>query len=185
MIDELLDRNREFMKGSVVDARKLLEQRESTRNSQSPHTLVVSCSDSRVVPEYIFKAGIGELFVVRTAGQRMCSAALGSVDYGVSHLKVRQLIVLGHQGCGAVKAAWEGASVAGHLGELIDQIRPVVDKCKEEGKGFEEAVEENVRDVISSIRKELNSVRDAEKRGELAVYGAIYSLATGEVRLIE
>ena len=100
-------------------------------SGQSPHAEILSCSDSRVPPEVIFDKGLGDLFVVRVAGNVVSDTELGSLEYGAAHLHVPLLVVLGHQHCGAVSAAVDGGETEGHISALINLLRPAVEKTRE------------------------------------------------------
>ncbi|RME78929.1 MAG: carbonic anhydrase, partial [Methanobacteriota archaeon] len=153
MVEELLSGNEEFSKGILqVSGEQLKEQRENTVEGQTPKVLVVTCSDSRVVPEFLFNKGIGEIFVIRTAGERVDDVALGSIEYGIEHLNIKEVVVLGHESCGAVKGAFSNIEGDTPLAKLLNEIKDVI-----VAKGFteneiEKAVEENVKDVIRKIR---------------------------------
>ena len=122
-------------------------------SGQSPHAEILSCSDSRVPPEVIFDKGLGDLFVVRVAGNVVSDTELGSLEYGAAHLHVPLLVVLGHQHCGAVSAAVDGGETEGHISALINLLRPAVEKTRElPGNHVENAVKANVEMVVKQLR---------------------------------
>jgi carbonic anhydrase len=163
-------------KGGFVSEKELLESREKTKEKQQPIAVFLSCSDSRVIPEYIFKAKYGELFVVRSAGNNLDVNALASIEYAIKHLNVDLVVVLGHTNCGAVKAAVEG--IKGHREEKF--LPMLIDKIKENI--------ENEKDVKKAAIKNVNKVKEKLKelfKGSVEVLGAIYNLETGKVEWID
>ena len=143
---------------------------DTARNGQHPYAVVVCCSDSRVIPERIFHAGIGDLFVVRVAGNVIGRHALGSIAYATEHLGCRGVVVLGHTGCGAVEAALSGHA-EGFIADLVDAIQEAIGTERDPLA----ACEANVRAGVGTVRRALN--------GEaVPVFGAIYDTASGAVR---
>src|SRR5437667_10183451 len=161
--------------------------RVETTKSQHPFAIVVSCSDSRVPPELVFDQGLGDLFVLRVAGNVIDDHSLGSIEYAVDHLAVRLIVVLGHQRCGAVKAAKETIAAKGkapgHIQSLVTAIRPAVEAT---AKGdLEATVHENVKNVVQALRSSAPLLKAKVDSGELKVVGAYYSLDTGSVSFLE
>ena len=155
-------------------------QRELTQG-QHPHAVILSCSDSRVPPEVVFDQGLGDLFVVRVAGNVAGDHELASIEYAVAHLHCPLVVVLGHQGCGAVTAATEGGHAPGHLPSLLQAIRPAVEKARGmSGDLVANAVKINVDLAVDQVRASA-VLAEPLKRGELRVVGAVYSLETGRV----
>jgi len=147
-------------------------RRDTARNGQHPYAVIVCCSDSRVIPERIFHAGIGDLFVVRVAGNVIGRHALGSIAYAAEHLGCKAVIVLGHTGCGAVEAALAGHA-DGYLSDLVDAIKDAIGTERDPLA----ACEKNVRAGVGTIRRALND-------GSVTVSGAVYDTASGAVRLL-
>ena len=137
-------------------------------NGQSPYAIVVTCSDSRVIPEGIFSAGIGELFVIRVAGNVMDKHQLGSIEYAAEHLGSKLLVILGHTHCGAVGAALSG-DPGGFIQYITDEIKKAIGEEKDERKACRLNVEKGV-----SIVKE--SLKELAEEGALTVCGAIYNI---------
>ena len=172
-----------------IDAEKRLAQTKG----QSPYAIVVSCADSRVPPEVIFNAGLGEIFVVRTAGEVVDKAVLASVEYGAEHLHAPLLVVMGHESCGAVKTAVEcklapkPASLGPNLDALVDAIRPSFERMSTpvDLDHLREAVLANVEQVVNDLLVKSATVKHLASRGELLVVGAYYELPTGRVRFSE
>jgi len=158
-------------------------RRAELTKSQHPFAIIVSCSDSRVPPEIVFDQGLGDLFVVRVAGNVIDDHSLGSIEYAVDHLAARLIVVLGHQRCGAVKAAKETIAAKGeapaHIQSLVTAIRPAVEAT---AKGdLEATVRENVKNVVRALRSSVPLLKTKVDSGELKVVGAYYSLDTGSV----
>lgn len=158
------------------------ERQRQLVSGQHPHAEILSCSDSRVPPELIFDQGLGDLFVVRVAGNVVADAELGSLEYGAEHLHVPLLVVLGHQHCGAVTAAVEGGGAVGHIGALVNLLRPAVEKTRGlNGDPVENAVRANVEMVVRQLRASTPILAPLVSQGNLKVVGAVYSLDTGKV----
>jgi carbonic anhydrase len=164
-------------------------RRRELRSGQSPFAVIVACSDSRVGPELIFDQGLGDLFVIRVAGNVVDDAGLGSIEYAVIHLGAPLIMVLGHQNCGAVKATLD--ALEGHGSEedrdtkisaLAELITPAV-KAVPEGSPdrLNAAVLENARRSAASIVKDSPAVRERLRAGRLSVVSARYSLDDGKV----
>jgi carbonic anhydrase len=150
---------------------------------QHPSFAILSCSDSRVVPEKLFNLSLGDAFVVRVAGNSAAdSSVLGSLEYAVEHLHVRELVVLGHTGCGAVKLAMEGAS-PGSLGSVIRDLERAKSKVPVEFENDPDAVaESNVKLQLRLLEDNSHVIRSAVEKGELVLHGAMYDIRTGTVR---
>lgn len=156
--------------------------------SQSPFAVLVSCSDSRVGPEQLFGRGLGELFIVRNAGNTAASTqSMGSIEYAVAELGVPLVVVLGHTRCGAVAAAasvvQQNASFPGSIGRMVEPIIPAVLAVRgRPGDLVENAVRENVRSVVKQLRTSAEPMLlDPQRAGKLRVVGAYYDLDTGVV----
>ena len=151
-------------------------------SEQNPHAEILSCSDSRVPPEVIFDQGLGDLFIVRVAGNVASDTELGSLEYGAEHLHVPLLVVLGHQHCGAVTAAVEGGGAEGHIAALVKLLRPAVEETRKlPGDPVENAVKANVEMVAKQLRTSTPVLAKLVAQGKLRVVGALYSLDTGKV----
>ena len=155
------------------------KRKDTTENGQSPYAVVVTCSDSRVPAEHIFNAGIGELFVIRTAGNVIGDHALGSVEYGMEHLGAKLVVVLGHTNCGAVDAALNGGA-HGYIETITDEISA----CLPENCNPREAEILNVENSISRILSS-EMVKELTETGSFRVVGAIYNIEKGSVEFLE
>ncbi len=169
---------------TAADAAK---RREELTKSQHPFAIVLGCADSRVPPEIVFDQGLGDLFVIRVAGNVIDDHSLGSIEYAVDHLAVRLIVVLGHQRCGAVKAAKETIAAKGeapaHIQSLVTAIQPAVEATV--NGDLEATVEANVKNVTQALRSSTPVLKPKVDSGELKVVGAYYSLDTGAVAFME
>lgn len=184
----LIEGNMNFASGKT-QKHNLVKQRESLTKGQAPKTIVVTCSDSRVAPEYIFDQGLGEIFVVRVAGNVMDKNALGSVEYAAEHLHSENIIVMGHQSCGAVKAALAGKTPSENINSIIEQIEPAVEHVRSKKIAKDEelnaTIEENVRHQIEHMTHHSEIIHELMEKGKLTIKGAVYSLETGKVTFVK
>lgn len=182
--DSLTAGNRRFVAGKP-QTRDLVSLRYKLASGQSPKAIILSCSDSRVGPELIFDQSLGDLFVVRTAGNVADAVALGSIEYAVDHLHSSLLVVLGHQKCGAVNAACSGEKMPSrNLDAIVEKISPAVNQAKSYAKSddlIESAIKENVHQSASDLLASSEIIRDAVKSGKLTVIEAEYELDAGRV----
>jgi len=181
--DEALSRlkagNERFANSKVSAGKPVAARRAETAQTQHPFAIIVGCADSRTAPEIIFDQNIGDLFVVRTAGNLVDDYALGSIEYAVEHLGTRLIVVLGHQRCGAVTAALSGGSAPGHINSLVRDIQPAVAASKgKEGDALTNAIHENDAEVAAKIRKEAEL---GELTAQVRVVEGYYNLDTGKV----
>ncbi|MBR6119143.1 MAG: carbonic anhydrase [Oscillospiraceae bacterium] len=151
----------------------------TAHEGQQPRAAVLCCADSRVPPEHIFSAGIGELFVIRNAGNVLSTAALGSIEYAAAHLHVPLVLIMGHRGCGAVTAALQKHEEPGALGELIAEVRVGVGHAHDP----RQAERNNLRHSLESLG-ESEVLRDLADRGRLGFAGAVYDIRSGAVELL-
>jgi len=175
-LQKLKQGNAAYLNSKKNDADISVSLRKHTsQNGQKPYAVIVSCSDSRVPPEHVFMAGIGELFVIRTAGHVISDFDLGSIEYGVKHLGAKIIVVLGHSGCGAVAAALVGQA-EGYIQNILDEIKPVI-------RGVADAAEAEKLNVAHSYRQILKSaiVKELLDQNIISIKQAKYELETGEV----
>jgi carbonic anhydrase len=171
--------NARFVSSPVSQGKATAARRIETARSQHPIAIIVGCADSRTSPELVFDQGIGDLFVVRTAGNLVDDHGLGSIEYAVDHLGTRLIIVLGHQRCGAVKAALASATAPGHVHSLVRDIQPAVEAAKaEKGDPLANTVKANARLMAEKIRKEADF---GEHKSEVRIITGYYDLDTGVV----
>ena len=181
---DLMAGNKRFVTGKTAP-RDVIRGRVDTAKAQHPYVMVLCCSDSRLSPELIFDQNIGDLFVVRTAGNVADPIALASLEYAVEHLGSRMLVVLGHENCGAVSAALSGEAMPSeNLTALVKKIRPAVERLKDLVTGdalMTLAVEANVHHSTANALENSAILRHGVAAGELTVVKALYKLGTGEV----
>jgi carbonic anhydrase len=181
--DEALNRlkagNDRFANSKVSAGKPVAARRAETAQAQHPFAIIVACADSRTAPEIVFDQNIGDLFVIRTAGNLVDDYGLGSIEYAVEHLGTRLIVVLGHERCGAVTAALAGGSAPGHINSLVRDIQPAVAASKEkEGDPLTNAIHENDAEVAAKIRKEAEL---GELAAQVRVVEGYYNLDTGQV----
>lgn len=152
---------------------------QTAHEGQHPRAAVLCCADSRVPPEHIFSAGIGELFVIRNAGNVVSPAALGSLEYAAAHLHVPLILIMGHRGCGAVTAALQKHQEPGALGALIAEVHLGIGHAHDP----RQAERNNLCHSLEALG-ESEILRDLADRGRLAFAGAIYDIRTGAVELL-
>jgi len=189
---QLLDGNKRFMKGELVHPRRKPEDFVPLAEGQAPSTVIVCCADSRVAPELIFDQGMGDLFVVRVAGNVITGAGdsvKGSIEYAVAELDVRLILVLGHSQCGAIKAAIKHIdakdTLPGSIGGLVDLIRPAVAAVKnKQGNILDNAIKANVERGVERLTHLEPILAGSEKKGTLKVVGAVYDLHSGKVTML-
>jgi carbonic anhydrase len=176
--------NKRFVTGSLK-SQAVVHLRQSLTNSQHPKVMVLSCSDSRVPPELVFDQTLGDLFVVRAAGNIAGPLGLASLEYAFDHLGSTVLVVMGHTKCGAVTAACSGEKMpTPNLQAMVDQINPAVMKAKRSATGdalIEAAVKENVHESAMDVLAHSEVLRTAKEQGRLTVIEAEYQLDTGAV----
>ena len=181
---DLMDGNKRFVAGNL-NPHAVVRVRESLAKSQHPKATVLSCSDSRVPPELVFDQTLGDLFVVRAAGNIAGPLGLASMEYAFDHLGSTVLVVLGHTKCGAVTAACSGEKMpTANLQAMVDQIDPAVKKAKGSATGdalIEAAIKQNVHQSATDLLAHSEVLRRAKEQGKLTLIEAEYQLDTGEV----
>src|SRR5438093_4948826 len=165
----------------------MTKRREELAKSQHPFAVVLGCSDSRVPPEIVFDQGLGDLFVLRVAGNVIDDHSLGSIEYAVDHLSVRLIVVLGHQRCGAVKAAKETIAAKGeapaHIQSLVAAIKPAVESTL--NGDLDATIKANVKDVVDALGSSTPILKGKVDAGDVRVIGGYYSLDTGAVTFLD
>ncbi|MDD2756591.1 MAG: carbonic anhydrase, partial [Methanothrix sp.] len=184
----LMEGNARFVSGNVTHPDQFADRRSELVSGQHPFAIVVGCSDSRVPSEVVFDQGLGDIFVIRTAGQVMDNVTLASIEYAVEHLDVPLVVVLGHDSCGAVTAAVNGGEVPGHLGSLVDYILPAVDEAKAAGNEVQllnSSIDNNVNNIVEELSSSQPILSEVVEEGKLIVVGARYHLDSGIVEILE
>jgi carbonic anhydrase len=174
-IQKLMQGNDRFVKNQL-EKKDFQKTREKLLAGQKPFAVVLTCSDSRVCPEYIFDANLGEIFIVRVAGNIAGPFEIGSIEYAVEHLGTKLVLVLGHTSCGAVNAACTTRTSEGNIDFILKELQCAVFAA---GKDSTKAVEENVKCIIESLKARSHIISKHAK-----IQGAIYSLSDGKVWLI-
>lgn len=186
-VNKLMEGNQRFVQGKLTNPNQDTVRLTEVAAGQSPFAAILSCADSRVPPEILFDQGLGDLFVVRDAGNVATPEEIGSLEYAVAILGSKVLMVLGHQSCGAVTAALEGGKVSENIDRLLGQIQPAVEEFQgqqSDQKALKKAVEANVKFQIERVKlSPIISEKLAE--GNLTIVGGYYNLDTGEVSLLE
>ena len=175
VISDLQAGNRRYALGAGIHPNQTLHRRDEMLAGQNPSAVIIGCSDSRVPPEIIFDCGLGELFVIRTAGHVADESVIASVQYAVEHLHTDLILVLGHSDCGAVKSAVQGLEASGALGALLARIKPPLKAAAARAGDLLESA------VIENIRLTLAQLKETAWPRELMIRGACYSLKSGLV----
>jgi carbonic anhydrase len=187
---ELERGNARFVSGRHEHPNQDVARRHSLANAQKPFALVFGCGDSRVAAEIIFDQGLGDLFVVRTAGHVVDSGVLGSIEFGVGVLDIPLVVVLGHDSCGAVSATMNaverGVLPGGYIRDIVERVTPSVLIAHRKGKTGADAIEaEHVRQTIRLLVERSTIIGERVADGRLAVVGATYALDEGRAQLVE
>jgi len=187
-IKRLMEGNQRYAANASIAINESTNRRNEVAKGQQPFATIFSCVDSRVPPELIFDRGLGDLFVIRTAGHVIDSAVLGSLEFGVAELHIPLLMVMGHEKCGAVKATVEAfkanATAEADIQALVDGIRPAVEQVKDQtGDMLDNAIKANIGLTVSKL-KGSPILKEAIEQGKLTIVGAQYDLDTGAVTLI-
>ena len=157
-------------------------RRNTLTEGQEPFAIVLSCADSRVVPELVFDTGLGELFVVRVAGNIANTSSIASMEYAVAHptIPIRALVVLGHESCGAVGAAMQGGNNGYNINHLLSHITPALDACGSDAPAVD-VIKKNAELTAQDLMDRSPIIKAAVDKGELKMVPAYYNLASGKV----
>lgn len=182
---ELMDGNARYVSSTTICQTDLHNRRAELVQKQNPFAVIVCCSDSRVPPEIVFDQHLGDLFVVRVAGNVIDTLALGSIEYAVQVLGSRLVMVLGHANCGAVNAALSGAKAPGHVEDILEKIQPAVEAARHDhGDLLENAIKANVRNSVAAIQGSEPILKPLVAKEKIKVVGGYYHLDSGKVELI-
>jgi carbonic anhydrase len=180
-LQELLAGNQRFASNQLTSIEHdLTILKEHTVDKQEPFAAVLACADSRVPVELVFDQTIGHIFVTRVAGNFVTPEIIASLEYAVTVLGIRALLVLGHTSCGAVKAAMKADAVPGQISALYQHLQPAVEQS---GGHVDKAIEANARFQADLLRTSSTVIREAAKAGKLKIDAGVYDLATGKVSL--
>ncbi|WP_300342263.1 carbonic anhydrase [Nesterenkonia sp.] len=185
----LKEGNERFVTGEVAHPNQNAARRSSLTESQHPMAVIFGCSDSRLAAEIIFDVGLGDVFVVRTAGQVIDDAVLGSLEFSVDALQVPLIVVLGHDSCGAVTAAVDAAASgempSGYVRDLVERILPSVLAAQRSGaENVNQTVEEHVKQTAQRLTNHSRVLHEAVSAGRTAVIGVTYRLAEGRADVV-
>lgn len=183
---ELLDGNQRYIAGQLAHPHQALARRIETACGQNPFAAILTCSDSRVPPEIVFDCGLGDLFVVRVAGNVLDDVVLGSIEYAAEHLGVSLVMVLGHSHCGAVTAAVGCEHCHGCISSLTERLQPAITQASAAGGDMIEAtITANIALTVAALRASQPILAQRIAAGALQVVGAHYDLDTGRVELLD
>jgi carbonic anhydrase len=179
--------NQRFIAGKLQHPHQNPKRRTELATGQRPFAIVLGCADSRTPPEVLFDQGLGDLFVIRVAGNVVDDHVLASIEYAVDHLGAQLIVVLGHRRCGAVQAAKETldskAEAPAHINSLVAAIQPAVEATR--GADLESTIKANTGNVVQSLRSSEPALKKEAEAGAITVLGAYYDLDTGAVVFTE
>lgn len=183
----LQEGNRRFTTGKSIHPNQDLQRIKAVATAQTPFATIVGCSDSRVPNEIIFDQGVGDLFIVRTAGQVSTYASWGSIEFAEEVLGTTLIVVLGHTQCGAVNAAVKLNEVPGHIVTLINAIKPAVESAREKHPDdlLDASIRENIKIQVEQLRSLEPVLAKRVREGSIKIIGALYHLETGEVEFLK
>lgn len=185
-LERLMQGNQRYVSSTTVCHEDWSAKRSALTQSQKPFAIIVSCSDSRVPPEIVFDQSLGDLFVVRVAGNIVDDFAVGSIEYGVKVLGANLIVVLGHSNCGAVEAAMKGLKFDNHIQEVVTAIQPAVEATKgQSGDLLEKTIKANVKNVENKLKSSKPVLAQLIDNGTLRITGAYYNLDTGKVEFLD
>lgn len=187
VLNELLEGNKRFANEACEFPRLDENRRLEGLNGQSPKAIIIGCADSRIPPEFIFDQGLGDLFVIRVAGNIIDDAIVGSIEYAVDHLKTPLIMVLSHTNCGAVGAAIDHTpeEAPGKIGSLIEAIKPAVERARKlEGDLLDNSAKENAKYVVEKLKEQGEIITSAIKNNNLDVVAAYYNIESGLVEIL-
>jgi carbonic anhydrase len=180
-LDKLMEGNKRYTQDKLLYPDLSNGRRQALTSKQQPFAVILGCSDSRVPPELIFDQGLGDLFVVRLAGNVVTPVVLDSIEYAAKYLGASIILVLGHENCGAIKAVYEGVTV--DIEALAAQISPAIEGCKKKKEPVNECVRANVRYVVKELQS-YPAIKKLLEQKQVQIVGAYYSLESGAVELI-
>jgi carbonic anhydrase len=184
----LMQGNAKFVRGDLdnLERNSTAKVRQTVALGQHPYAIILACSDSRLSPEILFDKGLGEIFVVRVAGNVVAPHELGSIDYAIEHLGASLVMVLGHERCGAVTAAFNanGIGDGSNIGSLVESIAPAVVETKAHDGDVEECIVENVKKVAESLEERSTIVKESVEAGHVKIVRAKYDLDDGKVTIL-
>ncbi len=182
-IDALKEGNGRFVSGQSIHPRQDSGRLQDSTNGQSPFAIILSCADSRVMPEAAFDQGVGDLFVCRVAGNVANTSTIASIEYAVAHLGTKLIVVMGHESCGAVTAAAGGGDNGYNLNHLLAHIAPAV--AGSESDAINDIVKVNAQQNAEELVNRSTIIQTAVEGGELKIVSAYYNLGSGAVDFLD
>ena len=183
IMTRLQDGNARFVADKLDGRLQDSSRRASLTSGQDPYAIILSCADSRVVPELAFDVGLGEIFVIRVAGNVANTSSIASIEYAVAHIGTQVIIVLGHESCGAVTAAVNGGDNGYNLNHLLSHITPAL-AASEEGATVNDVVKKNAELMSVALVNQSEIIRSAVDSGKLKIVPAYYNLGSGAVEML-
>ncbi len=189
LLGQLMAGNKRFVDNDFPAMNRVAEKRELVVEGQAPFAAILSCADSRVIPELVFVQTIGQLFVTRVAGNYPDDLVTGSIEYAIEHLGTTVILVLGHEGCGAVKAVYSALQkkeqLPKHLSAIQQLIAPGIADVVAARGSIEEAIEANVRAAAGALGNSPPIIAKEASAGRIRVAGGVYHLRSGAVKLLQ
>jgi carbonic anhydrase len=188
LLGQLMAGNKRFVDNDFPQSNRIADKRALVIEGQAPFAVVLSCADSRVIPELVFVQGIGQLFVTRVAGNYPDDLVLGSIEYAIEHLGPRLILVLGHEGCGAVKAVYgaleKNTELPTHLSSIQKLVAPGIADVVNRRGSQAAAVEANTRAAVATLQSSPPIISREVSAGRVSVAGGVYHLKSGEVKIL-
>lgn len=182
IIERLKEGNKRFVSGTAERKLQEPEQRKELVSGQSPFAAILGCADSRVVPEFIFDVGLGELFTVRVAGNIANVASIASIEFAVTDLNIKLVLVMGHSNCRAVNAAVKGGDFGSNLNRILTHITPAVEQTP--GGNITEVIKKNAELNAEELVKKSAILLKAVKKEQLKIIPTFYNLESGKVEYL-
>jgi carbonic anhydrase len=178
----LMEGNQRFVQGAPRHPHQTVDRRTATASSQTPFAVILTCADSRLSPEIVFDQGIGDIFVIRNAGNLLSDHVIGSIEYAVEHLHAPLVVVMGHTRCGAIAAAVAGGEATGKVQSIVTSLAPIVESARARaGNTADQAEKINAKIAATAVAASQPLLAPAEAAGRLKVVAARYNLETGAV----
>jgi carbonic anhydrase len=185
-LQRLIEGNARYIAGKPMHPDQTTERRTELAKGQFPFAIVLTCADSRVAPELFLDQGLGDLFVIRNAGNILDDHVIGSMEYAIEHLHVPLVLVVGHEKCGAVSAAVAGGEAPGHIRSVVEAIEPAVEQVKNlPGDKVDNAVRANAQRAAEILTHVEPIIKEAVSNTKLLVVAARYDLATGSLEIFK
>ncbi len=182
-VKELINGNKRFCENKLINT-NYKKQIEQTKTGQKPHSVILSCMDSRVPPEIIFDQGIGNIFVLRVAGNIEDDNVVGSMEYALEHAGSKLIVIMAHSHCGAVTGAVKNIKL-GNLTQLVDQIKPAIKSSPDNPATIDETAKNSVKITMNDLLSKSEIIREMVKENKVKIVGAFYDIETGVATFME